>query len=549
MSYDVFLSHSHVDKDWTRALHDAISRVEYFGRALRVWLDARVLDPGNLSSARELESALERSRRLILVLSDEALASDWVRHEIDFFLGVRSSSDILLLRLRSCAIPAQLADCQLIDWAEKENEQAQMRPVLAFLTPSEDNESDYRHRHTTRRMLGNAIYQLPRAYDPQPTEASHKMLEQLTSFDIGNLDQEGLALAGFETAAQFIAELDATESYSMRMVMGEILALCMLQNRAYAQVARIYVANDKNNESAPSFLTMRNRTLRGKTSVASTTNLLFSVARSASKLAAIDVSRVDLSTLAALLLSLDKHEQRDEQREILARMMARVLGKLRGNPVVELLLHVLVEWGGNASHLTAAGAIAISFEGVLDTDDFYTQELVELTGKLKLPLVPPPSPALGRLLFEPYSGLGTDADLVNEVRSCRGEYIRNFGQPPSGKSPQPESAPVVTSLVNGPIVGRITLVTLANMESLADQLGSADIACLTEPRIVDALFEHAGAFLIDDSELDAPLGNRLHRRGVRYASFATSTLRGFEDGRALVLWPSIKGRPSAGLIV
>ena len=87
---------------------------------------------------------------------------------------------------------------------------------------------------------------------------------------------------------------------------------------------------------------------------------------------------------------------------------------------------------------------------------------------------------------------GTNADLVKEVRSCRGEYIRNFGQPPSGKSPQPESAPVVTSLVNGPIVGRITLVTLASMESLADKLGSADIACLTEPRIVDALFEQPG---------------------------------------------------------
>jgi hypothetical protein len=51
MLYDVFLSHNHADKDWTRALFERLSGMDYDGRMLRAWLDERVLDPGNLSSS------------------------------------------------------------------------------------------------------------------------------------------------------------------------------------------------------------------------------------------------------------------------------------------------------------------------------------------------------------------------------------------------------------------------------------------------------------------------------------------------------------------
>lgn len=43
MSYDVFLSHSHVDKEWTRELQDWLAGTECNGRSLRVWLDQEVL--------------------------------------------------------------------------------------------------------------------------------------------------------------------------------------------------------------------------------------------------------------------------------------------------------------------------------------------------------------------------------------------------------------------------------------------------------------------------------------------------------------------------
>ena len=106
MNYDVFLSHSHVDKVWTRELCDRLAKADYNGRNLRAWLDVHVLDPGDLSSARELESAMDRSRRIALVLTPESLASDWVQHEIGYFLKSRPADDMALIRRRPCDVPA-----------------------------------------------------------------------------------------------------------------------------------------------------------------------------------------------------------------------------------------------------------------------------------------------------------------------------------------------------------------------------------------------------------------------------------------------------------
>ena len=93
MSYDVFLSHNRADKEWVRNLHDSLARHDYNGRNLRTWIDEEVLDPGLLSSDRELNSALDRSRYLIVILSPEAIASQWVQDEISYFLGVRDAED------------------------------------------------------------------------------------------------------------------------------------------------------------------------------------------------------------------------------------------------------------------------------------------------------------------------------------------------------------------------------------------------------------------------------------------------------------------------
>ena len=550
MSYDVFLSHSHVDKDWARELYDFLASAEYNGRSLRAWLDSTVLDPGELSSERELDSALDRSRRLAIVVAEESLASSWVKHEVEYFLGLRGVGDIVLIRRRSCTIPDYLGDCELIEWPESAKDGTQRERLLHFLRPEADNMAEYTHRHAVRRAWDNAFYAQPKGFDPVATKASGELLKLLLSQDLADLDEEGLALAGFDSAGQFLAEMDTEESYAMKMILGEYLSVAMLRKPTYAQLARSYVSRDIRAETQPSFLTMRNRALRGKQGSPSSTGLLFAVARSGSKLTEVDPSRIDLSTLAAVLHRLDQRSTFTAQESVVAMMTGRTLGKLRSTAVVDALLYALVHWGGNASHVAVAAAVSVSFDEIRDPVIYYTEELERLARDAKLPKSRPPLPRITRLLFDPDTRLGMNLDVEHNVRLAREDCAQAFGAwEPDGNWPELAYAPPATGLVNGPLVGRVRQVTLANMESLADRLGPADIACLTEPRIVDALLEEAGGFLIDDQEVNAPLGQRLRRRGVRFASFGHDVLNRFEDGSVLVLWPPRQSSSPMGFTV
>ena len=84
--YDIFLSHNHADGELVSAIADRLANHYYNMRPLRPWLDAQVLDRGPLDSDRELFSALDRSRLLAIVLRPEAVQSEWVRKELDYFL-------------------------------------------------------------------------------------------------------------------------------------------------------------------------------------------------------------------------------------------------------------------------------------------------------------------------------------------------------------------------------------------------------------------------------------------------------------------------------
>ena len=538
MSYDVFLSHSHVDKVWTRDLYDRLATTDYNGRMLRAWLDERVLDPGNLSSARELESALDHSRRLAIVLTPASLASHWVQHEIRYFLDIRQADNVALIRRRPCAVPEPLVNSWLVDWPESAEGGEQREKLLGFLRPAAGKRVEYNHRHAVRRAWGEARVQQLEDFDPTPTEANRALLDLLLSYDIADLDEEGLALAGFDRVGQSVAEMDASEGYGVRMVLGEFLAVAALRNAAYAQVAASYVSRDIRSEARPSFLTVRNRALAGKAGPPSTTNLLFAVARLGSKLAEIDPSRVDLSTMAAVLHRLDQRPVLGRQEHVVAIMVGRTLGKLRNTALVDALLHALVEWGGDASHVATAAAISAAFDDH-DPVVFYTEELKRLALDAKAPPIRPPLPRIARLLLDPATRLRRNTRVAEDVLRSRDDFARAFGAwQPNGIWRAIVEAPPATKLENGPLVGTVRRVTLANMESFADRLGPTDIACLTEPRIVDALLDGAGGYLIDDQQAAAPLGTRLRGRGVRFATCDRHILDRFEDCSVLAMWPS-----------
>ena len=80
-AYDVFLSHNAKDKPVVRELAERLKQ-----DGLRVWFDEWVIPPGD-SIPLKIEQGLEQSRTLILVMSQNAFASEWValeRHTVLF---------------------------------------------------------------------------------------------------------------------------------------------------------------------------------------------------------------------------------------------------------------------------------------------------------------------------------------------------------------------------------------------------------------------------------------------------------------------------------
>jgi hypothetical protein len=73
------------------------------------------------------------------------------------------------------------------------------------------------------------------------------------------------------------------------------------------------------------------------------------------------------------------------------------------------------------------------------------------------------------------------------------------------------------------------------MEEAAERVGPATVACLAEPRVVDALFDGAGALLLPAQEGDSPQCRRLRERGMPYALLGADALASLADGDHVVV--------------
>jgi hypothetical protein len=348
-----------------------------------------------------------------------------------------------------------------------------------------------------------------------------------------------------------VSELSLREGYGLKMVLGEFLAIAMIKNVRYGRVMAKYVEQDFSTFlRGPSFNTRRNRALRNAVGPLSTTNLLFSVARANSKLAEVDPYRIDLSTISAVLHGLDQRSTISGDESSVAGMIGRALGKLRGTAAVDVLIHALSRWGGIASGKAAAGAISCRFDSDLL---FYTKELAQLhaAAQSARPLHPP-SALTAQLLLDESSPLWQRLEMRRDIENARTDLIRFFGanwpSVDAGGSGLHE-APRPATLENGPLVGTVHRITRANMESYADRLGPTDVAWLTEPRIVDALFEGVSGYLIAQEEAEGPLGLRLHGRGARFAAYGAEGFKQLEAGTAIALWPGQTENAAQGFLL
>lgn len=111
--YDLFPSHAIPDKAWVLTLAEGLEALEALG--LRVFVDNLEIDPGDNWVIR-ISDALERSRYLVLVLSDHTSGRPWVLQEwTSFMAGHGPLGRLLPVKIDALDLPFILKSTQAID--------------------------------------------------------------------------------------------------------------------------------------------------------------------------------------------------------------------------------------------------------------------------------------------------------------------------------------------------------------------------------------------------------------------------------------------------
>jgi hypothetical protein len=115
--FDVFLSHSSVDKPWVIKLKD-----DLLSYGVSVWLDRDEIRPGDLFG-KALEQALNNSRAVVLIVSPEAITSGWVEEEYYRALALAKTRPtpvhIIPLILREAELPGFLQSRNWVDFRDE----------------------------------------------------------------------------------------------------------------------------------------------------------------------------------------------------------------------------------------------------------------------------------------------------------------------------------------------------------------------------------------------------------------------------------------------
>ena len=113
--FDLFLSHASPDKDWVATL---AAQLESLG--LRVFIDSKEIAVGDNLVLR-LSDGLERSRYMVLVLSNHTGARPWVMQEWTSFLaGEGPLGRLLPVKINAVELPAILKATQAIDATDRD---------------------------------------------------------------------------------------------------------------------------------------------------------------------------------------------------------------------------------------------------------------------------------------------------------------------------------------------------------------------------------------------------------------------------------------------
>ncbi len=131
--YDAFISYSHKDGDWVRGV--LLPRLE--GEGLRPCIDYRDFEIG-LPSLVNMENAVERSRKTLLVLTPNWLESEWTTFEgllIQTRDPVGRGRRMLPLLVQPCRLPDRLQMFTYLDLTDPAGFDFQMARLVAAIRP------------------------------------------------------------------------------------------------------------------------------------------------------------------------------------------------------------------------------------------------------------------------------------------------------------------------------------------------------------------------------------------------------------------------------
>jgi hypothetical protein len=155
-TYRVFISYHHSDAALAAALASHLARFArpwYRTRAMRVFLDKNSL-PTDASLSAAIERALADSEWLILLASPNSAGSEWVGHEIAWWLANRGTSKLIIARTGGVIEWRGIADTDF-DWSVT----TALQPLLRGRFAAEPLWADLAAAAATRRKsLSNPVF-------------------------------------------------------------------------------------------------------------------------------------------------------------------------------------------------------------------------------------------------------------------------------------------------------------------------------------------------------------------------------------------------------
>ncbi|MBN1979335.1 MAG: TIR domain-containing protein [Anaerolineae bacterium] len=135
--YDAFISYSHRDKEWVRDW--LLPRLEKEG--LSVCADFRDFEPG-APSVTEMERAVQQSRKTLLVLTPNYLASEWAEFESILAATLDPAARerrVIPLLLEQCELPLRIRSLTYLDFAGSDREFPLQRLLAAVRSHPPDD--------------------------------------------------------------------------------------------------------------------------------------------------------------------------------------------------------------------------------------------------------------------------------------------------------------------------------------------------------------------------------------------------------------------------